>query len=192
MKMLNCLFWGILTAFFVLIIEVIASEMVPQKPIFSSTFPSVSWFFAISIVIEEIAKFTAIFKLVSGENSKMAVISKSFFFGLGFSSFEITLNLFRADFAFSSSSTSFSLLGIFLFHILTVFYISYFITAFKFFRGIISTLVILFMIVLHFSYNLAIIHEISPLFIYFLILILVIIIIIRYLRANLLNTEKGL
>lgn len=190
MKIINCLFWGAMAASFALVIEIAISAIVSEKYVTQTVFFSISLFSVILILVEEITKFAVMFKLILKKDLKASVFLKSFFFGLGFSFFEIFLNLSKFGFNSVEYSLFSPLFGIFLFHMLTSFYIGYFIAAFRGFRKIVFALIVAFMTFLHLSYNLAIIHDIPLFIIYSLIFMLTSVLFVRFMLLDLAKYEN--
>lgn len=190
MKIINCFFWGAVAASFALVIEIAISAIVPEKYAVQTVIFSISFFSVILILVEEITKFAVMFKLILKKDPKASILLKSFFFGLGFSFFEIFLNLSKFGFGSIKYSLFSSLFGIFLFHMLTSCYIGYFIAAFRSFRKIVFALVVAFMTFLHLAYNLAIIHDIPLFIIYSLIFMLTSVLSIRFMLLDLAKYEN--
>jgi len=190
MKIINCFFWGAVAASFALVIEIAISAIVPEKYDVQTVIFSISFFSVILILVEEITKFAVMFKLILKKDLKASIFLKSFFFGLGFSFFEIFLNLSK----FGFSSIGYSLLsflsGIFLFHMLTSCYIGYFIAISRNFRKVIFAPIVAFMAFLHLAYNLAIIHNIPFFIIYSLLFILIVMLFVRYIALDLAKYEN--
>lgn len=149
MKLLSFLFWGIVTAVGSLILEI----LIPVYS-FHSALNSLSLAFFASPVIEEILKLSVLGKNLSLEKTGGDNFKKALFFGAGFFSVELALNLARND----GAPTILPLIGVLLVHLITSGVIGYFLpqkTNFSYFR--LQNLIII-NIALHLSYNLAVFY----------------------------------
>ena len=178
------IFLGMLAAFGSLILETAASIFIsPENG--GAVVLSITWFLVACAAIEEILKFAVIFNTISQKDLKKLIFLKSFFIGLGFSVFEIVLNLYKINFQRIDLLMAFSLSGIFLIHILTAGYIGYVIAILKDSKKILSAVVVIFTFLLHLAYNLTVIYNAPPLAVLPFLGALIIILILRFSRLRL-------
>lgn len=182
--MITSFFWGIIAASSALVLEIFFSLFWGEEIVRETAVLEISRFFIISILIEEIFKFLAVFKTISEKDSKWTIFLKSFLVGLGFSLLEIFLNLSKFGFDFKDKQFLISLSGIFIIHALTSGYMGYFIAALKKHPGLTSSIIVVFTSFIHLSYNIAIIQNAPVFFVYLFFLALAIILFLRYLRIK--------
>lgn len=186
-KIIKIFLSGILAALGALIIEAFIFVFLPYQ---SGATEKISVFFLLSILIEELIKFSMMAKIWKNTQyqSKIGIILFSFFFGIGFALTEIILNIWGQN---QNKQPIFSYMGIYLLHFSTVFMFGYCL----FFRKKvsiprnISILALGFLI--HFSFNLAVLKDISNEIIYATLLTFIFILFIKaFLKPNLLNKES--
>jgi hypothetical protein len=186
-KAIKIFFSGILAALGALILEAFLFVFFPYQ---TGATEKIGIFFLLSILIEEFVKFSIMAKIWKNTRyqSKAGIIIFSFFFGIGFALTEIILNIWGQN---QNKQPIFSYMGLFLLHFSTIFMFGYFL----FFRQKISTpknLSILALgFLIHFSFNLAILKDISNQIIYSTLLIFIFILLIKsFFKPNLLNKES--
>jgi len=84
-------FWGILGTFFSLVLEILLQPIIPSNQSFLWTTTPLPAF------VEEVVKFVLLWKLSINISNKKDIIIGSLLLGLGFSSAEILLNIFRIN-----------------------------------------------------------------------------------------------
>ncbi|HPN96879.1 MAG TPA: PrsW family glutamic-type intramembrane protease [Candidatus Moranbacteria bacterium] len=154
MAPIKSLFLGILAALFSLVAEVTFSIFL-KEGITPDFFSQLSKLLVISVLVEEIFKYAVIYKSFYALEKRKDIIINSLFLGLGFSAIEIALNIINNQ---NFDSFLFLLLaGIMFVHILTAGFSGYLLSKKSgvYFTAIRATLV---NVIVHFSYNLAIIY----------------------------------
>lgn len=154
MSIIKPFFLGILAAFFALVIE-LSFSLFSQKEIQAYLFTSVSVILILSVLAEEALKYSVILKSFSGLQKRSAIILSGLILGLGFSSVEISLNIF-GQFKFNSTNWLY-LIGIIFIHLATCGFSAYLISKRQsvYFT---STRALIINIIVHLSYNLAVIY----------------------------------
>lgn len=182
--MITSFFGGIIAASSALVLEIFFSMLFGEEFVFKTAALEISRFLIISVLIEEIFKFLAVFKTISKKDSKWSIFLKSFLVGLGFSLLEIFLNFLKFGFDFKDKQFLVSLSGILIIHALTSGYMGYFVAALKKHPGPISSIIIIFTSFIHLLYNVVIIQNVPVFFIYSFFLALAVILFFRYLRIK--------
>ena len=154
MSIIKPLFLGILTAFFALVIEL-------SFPIFFTGsaqtyfFAQISLIMIISVFVEESLKYAVICKSFSALEKKKEIFFSSLLLGAGFAGTEILLDIWGGLNILQSSSLY--LLGIFGVHIITAGFSGYLLSK-KQNIYFISARAVIFNILIHLSYNIAILY----------------------------------
>jgi hypothetical protein len=161
-------FFGVITAFGALLIEMIASIIFPKETAF--LFQEITFLLIVFVIIEEVFKLAVIWKASSALQNAKDFFVGAYLIGLGFSLTEIILAGLSA-----ASGKNFSwlpLLGIFIIHTATCIFWGY--AIFKKKGGIKHTITLAFFAtaILHLIYNSIIIYSTSSAIIIVYLLIL--------------------
>jgi hypothetical protein len=154
MSIIKPLFLGILAAFFALVVE-LSFSLFSQKEIQAYIFTSISLFLVLSVLAEEVLKYSIILKSFSNLQKRSYVITSGLILGLGFSAVEISLNL-SGHFKFNSANWLY-LAGIIFVHLVTCGFSAYLISK-KQNVYFITARALIINSIIHLSYNLAIIY----------------------------------
>ncbi|HCP08902.1 MAG TPA: hypothetical protein DIT25_03850 [Candidatus Moranbacteria bacterium] len=176
---INLLFFGAIAALGALFIELLLNFALPGETDLSE----INFLLIMFVLIEELAKFSIIYKISDPAISCRQMFKNSFLIGLGFALMEISL-LYLGDIV-SRENILPALIGILSVHISTSLFLGFFI--YKQTRlGLTAPGIILFTTILHLAYNGMILHSISIWIIvfYFLTLLFIILFGFHRLRKN--------